>query len=238
MSSEQSAQEPVDGQSDSKPSAITRAVRWALSVNPSECRKKAVGLLRRYLQVGPSSGAQGGGGHSNGPTDRDIRRRIAEKVVGEFAKKGAAAGFITGMPANIAASVPMAIADTGTLLHFYSTINAMVGYLADPNYYEQENWQDDIIIILAGASQILRELAIEGEKHTAKTLIKQHIRKGALKALQRWILKWFGKKLTQRAIITKTVPIIGGGIGGTWNYFEVTIIGKRIIKYHFDELLN
>ena len=181
MSSEQSTQEPLHGQSDTKPSAITRAVRWALSVNPSECRIKADGLLRRYSRAEPSSGAQGGGGHSSGPTDRDRRRKIAEKIVGEFAKKGAAAGFITGMPANLAASVPMAIADTGTLLHFYSTNNALVGYLADPSYYEQEGWQDDIIIVLAGASQILRELAVEGGKQTAKTLIKQYIRKGALK---------------------------------------------------------
>lgn len=242
MSDEQTHYEQADQQDDVKQSSIIRAVRWAISIDPSECQKKTDSMLRRYSRKKDqsSSGRSGGqgGGKDGSPPDRERRRKMAEKIVAEYAVKGAAAGFATGMPANLAASLPLAVADTGTLLHFYCKVNAMVGYLADPHYYEQEGWQDDILIILAGASRLLKEIAIEGGKHTAKTLIKQYIRKGALKTLQRWVLKWFGKKVTQRAIISKTVPIVGGGLGGTWNYIEVRVIGKRIIKYHFDDSLE
>ncbi|GMU03899.1 hypothetical protein [Corallococcus caeni] len=50
------------------------------------------------------------------------------------------------------------------------------------------------------------------------TLIRRYISKGVLKALQRFALKYLGLKLTQRAIITKTVPLVGAGIGATWNH--------------------
>ena len=244
MSDDQLGHEPAPASEPEqvKQTAVIRAVRWALAVDPAECQTKANRLLRKYSDGEGGDRARqrsaGGGDKTGGPSDRELRRKIAEKIVAEYAKKGAVAGFATGMPANIAASMSLAVVDTGTLLHFYSKINAMVGYLANPHYYQEDGWQDDILVILAGASQVLREIAIEGSKHTAKTLIKQYVRKGALKALQRWILKWFGKKVTQRALIAKTIPIVGGGIGGTWNYLEVKVIGNRIIKYHFDDLLD
>ena len=49
------------------------------------------------------------------------------------------------------------------------------------------------------------------------------------------VLVWRHGQLTQRAIITKTVPIIGGAIGGAWNYTEIRMVGKRAIAYHFDD---
>ncbi|WP_147445601.1 hypothetical protein [Corallococcus aberystwythensis] len=53
-----------------------------------------------------------------------------------------------------------------------------------------------------------------------------------LKALQRFALKYLGLKLTQRAIITKTVPLVGAGIGATWNWVEVQRVGKRAVRYY------
>ena len=242
MAHEELGPEPASEPEQEKQTAIIRAVRWALSVNLTECQTKADSLVRKYSKrensIDQDQQGAGGGDKTGGPSDRERRRKMAEKIVAEYAKKGAATGFATGLPANIPASLSLAIVDTGTLLRLYSKINAIVGYLADPHYYEQDGWQDDIIIILAGASHLLKEVAVEGGKQTAKVLIKQYIRKGVLKTLQRWILKWFGKKVTQRAIIAKTIPIVGGGIGGTWNYFEIKVIGNRIIKYHFDDMLD
>ncbi|HXF07365.1 MAG TPA: hypothetical protein VNK45_02395, partial [Candidatus Acidoferrales bacterium] len=54
---------------------------------------------------------------------------------------------------------------------------------------------------------------------------------GRFKTFRKIMGKYFGIKVTQKGIITKTLPIIGGLIGGTWNYIEISGIKKRIIKY-------
>jgi len=44
-------------------------------------------------------------------------------------------------------------------------------------------------------------------------------------------LKVFGKRVLQRTFITKTVPIVGGVIGAGWNWIEIKLQGKRVIRY-------
>ena len=60
---------------------------------------------------------------------------------------------------------------------------------------------------------------------------EKYLTKETLKQFQKIMLKYFGIKVTQKGLITKTLPIVGGLIGGTWNYFEVSGIKKRTINY-------
>ena len=55
--------------------------------------------------------------------------------------------------------------------------------------------------------------------------------KETLTQFKRVMLKYFSMKVTQRAVITKTLPIIGGLIGGTWNYVELRVVGRRTYVY-------
>ena len=48
------------------------------------------------------------------------------------------------------------------------------------------------------------------------------------------MLKYFGLKVTQKGLITKTLPVVGVLIGGTWNYIEVGMVRNRTIKYFCD----
>ena len=43
-----------------------------------------------------------------------------------------------------------------------------------------------------------------------KVLIRKYINKDVLKTLVRLALKYLGLRLTQKAIISKTVPVVGG----------------------------
>jgi len=52
-----------------------------------------------------------------------------------------------------------------------------------------------------------------------------------LKAFQKIMLKYFGIKVTQKGVTTKTLPIVGGLIGGAWNYIEDGSIKRRITDY-------
>jgi hypothetical protein len=48
------------------------------------------------------------------------------------------------------------------------------------------------------------------------------------------MLKYFGLKVGQRAVISKSLPIVGGLIGSTWNYAELRIVGRRAYDYFAD----
>lgn len=85
-------------------------------------------------------------------------------------------------------------------------------------------------------SQFLRELGIRGGMGVTRAAIKKYLSKETLKKFKKIMLKYFGKKVTQKGVITKTLPIVGGVIGGAWNYWEVTVIRKRTISYFEKQL--
>ena len=41
-----------------------------------------------------------------------------------------------------------------------------------------------------------------------------------------------GIRLTEKAIATKAVPIVGAGIGAAWNCVEIQAVGNRAVAYH------
>jgi len=64
-----------------------------------------------------------------------------------------------------------------------------------------------------------------------RAAIKKFLAGNALKQFQKVMLKYFGLKVTQRGLITKTVPIIGGVIGAGWNFGEIHLVGRRVYRY-------
>jgi hypothetical protein len=65
-------------------------------------------------------------------------------------------------------------------------------------------------------------------------LIRKYISRELLKAIIRFAARYLGLKLTQKAILTKAIPLVGGVIGATWNWIEVKRIGARGMKYYTD----
>ena len=47
----------------------------------------------------------------------------------------------------------------------------------------------------------------------------------------------FGRRVTQRALITKTIPFVGCVIGGAWNAVEAEVIRNRTLRYLTDQSL-
>ena len=54
-----------------------------------------------------------------------------------------------------------------------------------------------------------------------RVLVKKYISKETIKQFQEIMLKNFRIKVTQKAVITKTLPNTGGFIVGIWNYIAV-----------------
>ena len=38
--------------------------------------------------------------------------------------------------------------------------------------------------------------------------------------------------MAKKAVVTKTVPLVGAGIGAAWNWVELEAVGKRAIRYY------
>jgi hypothetical protein len=210
-----------DDRKDKPDNKLVKAFSWATTVDPEAC--KAIAEAKRRTMVGKTP------------------REVARAIVSSYARKGGLEGFVTGLPTNLFIAFPGALADAGVLLRFFATMSGTLGYLANPDYFDDPDWRHDLLVTLAGAAtigKIFQELGMNFSKQAAKQLIRKYISKEFLRALKRWVLKWLGKKITQRAIITRALPIVGGLIGGAWNYVEIRTVGGRLVNYHFDGTLS
>jgi hypothetical protein len=199
---------------------LVKALQYVLDVNPDDVRQDVEALRR----------ARPG----------DSTRALARRVVGRKALKAAAEGAATGAASHPAAMVPAAMIDLTYVLRSYAHMNAVVGYLRNPAFFDDPEWKDETLLLLAGpaaVARILMRAGVTAGRQLTKALIRKYVGKEVLRALKRFVLKWLGVKVTQRAIITKSVPFVGALIGGTWNWFEVKAFGKRVVRYHFEETL-
>lgn len=197
---------------------LAGALKWAISVNPDDIR--AYVAKKREAHADTSN------------------RDLADSIVATYATRAGAVGFATGLGTNPFVMFGSALGDMAIILRMYSFLTAAVGYLSDPKYFEDPDWEDDALLMMAGPKAISRAMQVAGVelgKQTTKRAIKTYLSKGVLQAVKRLVLKWFGKKVTQKMILTKAIPVVGGIVGGAWNYAELRIVGRRIVAYHFDE---
>lgn len=196
---------------------IMQVLKKVLHVDPFECR----GVVESRRAQHPT----------------ESPRELAQRIVSSYARKGAVEGFGAGLPSNPFTMVPAALADLAVVLHFYAKMTAAIGYLADRDYFDDPDWSNDALVMLAGpkvVSRVLKEAGIKVGERLTRSVIRKYLSKGVLRALKKWMAKWLGVKLGQRALISKAVPIVGGFIGGAWNFVEISAVGKRIIAYQFD----
>ncbi len=48
----------------------------------------------------------------------------------------------------------------------------------------------------------------------------------------RMITRHLGFELTRKAVLEKTAPLVGAGIGAGWNWVEVGVVGERALHYY------
>jgi len=211
----------VAGGDDPEDRRLAKAILWALKVDPEDCLAAATWKQREH--------------------PGDSARQIGDRLVKSLARKGALEGFGSSLPSNPFIATGAAFGDMFYMLRQYAALNATVGWLADGHYFDDPDWKHDCLLVLAGASavgQALKAAGVAAGEQASRRLVKKHLSKAALRPARRLVFRWFGKKVTQRAVITKMVPLVGGLIGATWNYAEMRVVGARIVKYHFDELLD
>ena len=159
----------------------------------------------------------------------------ARAAVKSARKWGAAAGATTGLAASPLTMLPAAVADMMAMLRIEGRMAGTVAALLDPeSLNDPAAFRRDIIrVIFPGAvSQALRKVGVRVGEHATKQLIAKYASRALMKEMGEQAAKRLGVRLTQKAVATKAVPLVGAGIGGAWNWLEIQAIGKRAIEYH------
>jgi uncharacterized protein (DUF697 family) len=187
----------------------------ALIPDPRDCAEKAAQLRKAYPKL----------------SEEDLAKKAVKQAKTLLAVAGAGSGLVT----NPLAMVPLAATEMGVVLNREARLAGVVAALLEPDVLKDEDaFAADVLAILfpGAVSQALSQFTIRAGQQTSKVLIRKYVSKDVLKRIIQFAAKYLGIKLTQRAIITKAIPIVGAAIGGTWNWLEVQALGKRAISYY------
>jgi hypothetical protein len=201
--------------------ALTKALEWVVEIDPPAIVASVKAEREKYPNM------------SN--------KKLAEKAFSSARWKASATGFATGLPANPWTAVPAATLDVAVTLKTEVAAVARAAVIYDENFFDDEDAKWELLIPVFGlnvASQAFRELGIRGGMGVTRAGIKKYLSKETLKQFKKIMLKYFGIKVTQKGVITKTLPIVGGIIGGGWNYIEVGRVKKRTITYFENSLAS
>ena len=183
--------------------------------DPLECRNAAAALVAQHPGV---SGAA-----------------LARYAIGSAQNWAAGAGAATGAAANPLIALPAALADMAAVLRIEGAMAGTVAALIDPASLDDPAvFQADILaVVFPGAvSQALRQLGVRWGRRITKQLIRRYLTEGLVKSVTRFSSRYLFVHLTEKAIVSKTIPLVGAGIGAGWNWLEVKAVGTRAVHYY------
>jgi hypothetical protein len=201
--------------------ALVKALEWVVDVDPAEMQWTVNQLREQRPGLDPSG--------------------LARHIFSRARWKAAATGVATGLPANPWVMFPAAVADATAVLRIEAKAAAKTALIYDPRFFDDENARWELLVPLFGlhtTSQFLRELGILGSMGVTREVIRKAAASHGFCAVRNVAAKYLGVQLTQRAVVSKVLPVVGGAIGGAWNYAEVTLLGRRCINYFSGNISN
>lgn len=193
---------------------IEQILSWLIP-DPQDCRKAADDLRLSDPNVSPE--------------------KLARKAVKDSRKWAASIGAATGIAANPVTMLPAAVADMAGMLKLEGKLAGTVAALIDPDSLEDHDlFRKEVLrIIFPGAvSQALRKLGVRAGEDLTKDAVRKLLTRETSKELIERAAKMLGIRISEKAIATKAVPIVGAGIGAAWNWVEIHAVGSRAIEYH------
>jgi hypothetical protein len=163
------------------------------------------------------------------------REELARHAVASAQGWAASAGAATGVVANPLIALPAAVADMAAVLRIEGTMAGTVAALLDPDSLDNPNTfpADVLAIVFPGAvSQALRQIGVRWGQKITQELIRRYLTEGLMKSVTRLASRYLFVHVTEKAIVSKTVPLVGAGIGAGWNWLEVKAVGTRAIHYY------
>jgi hypothetical protein len=169
--------------------ALMRVLEWVIDIDSAAIAASVVAERNQHPEL----------------TDK----QLACKAFSQARWKAISAGIATGLPVNPWVAVPAATTDIAVTLKTEVYAAARTAIIYDESFFDDEEAKLELLIPVLGlnvGSQFARELGIRGGMGITRATIRKYLSKETLKAFQRIMLKYFGVKVTQKAVITKTVP--------------------------------
>lgn len=161
--------------------------------------------------------------------------QAAELAVKQSRKWAVSIGATTGAFASPISMLPAAFADAVAMMKLEGKLAGTIAALLDPeSLSDPAAFRRDIFrsVFPGAVSQTLRKMGVRAAEASAKSAVRRITTHAATKELTERATKSLGVRLTEKALASKTVPLVGAGIGAAWNYAEVHAIGRRAIDYH------
>lgn len=162
------------------------------------------------------------------------RDQLIERLTRRARWWGAGVGFVTGVGSNPWAALPAALADVTAVLHAEVRLACRIALLFDPQFLDDPEPPYELLVPIFGtraASELAGRAVIQGGRAVTQRMLQGLLARGGALQLRNWMLKYLGLRVTQRGVVTKLVPIVGGVIGGSWNYAEMSIVAGRVQRY-------
>jgi hypothetical protein len=182
---------------------------------PSECRAAAEKLRKEHPGESPQD--------------------LAQRAIAEARRWAAGAGGVTGAAANPLIMVPAALADIAAVLRIEGTMAGTVAALLDEEVLDDKAaFEADILsIVFPGAiSQALRQIGVRAGQRLTRNLVRKYFAERLVQSAAGFATKRLFLHVSERAIVSKTVPIVGAGIGAGWNWLELHAVGRRAVGYY------
>ncbi len=110
-------------------------------------------------------------------------------------------GVLTGLPSNIWVSVPSATADVAYVLKQEIIAAARCATFVDEHFFDDPDARWGLLVPVFGMdvpSQFVREGAVLGAMGATRQAIRAVLHKETLEAFKKFMLKYFGIKVTQK----------------------------------------
>ncbi|MGE5608927.1 MAG: hypothetical protein ACM359_06720 [Bacillota bacterium] len=196
------------------PTSLADLLAFAIPAS-EKCREEAAALVAEH--------------HAESP------EQVAQHAVAQAKRWAAAAGSATGAVASPLIMVPAALADMAAVLRIEGAMAGTVGALLEPSSLnDPEAFRADILaIVFPGViSQALRQFGLRAGQRLTQQLIRKYLTEGLVETASRLAAKRLMVQVSERAIVSKTVPLVGAGIGAGWNWLELHAVGNRAIRYY------
>jgi hypothetical protein len=192
---------------------IAELLEWAVP-DPEACRRRAEELRRRHPTLDEAA--------------------LCGMAVGRAQKIAAGTGAATGLASTPMTLVPAAAADAAAMLRIEGELAGTIAALVDPPALDDvEQFEIEVLAVLFPQvmSQALRAVGVRGAQAFTQAVVRRQLNRGLGKAVAKLAAKRLGVRLTEKAVLTKALPLVAVGVGGGWNWFEARAVGRRAIGY-------
>lgn len=143
-------------------------------------------------------------------------RKLGRQMMLEYSLLSLGEGALTALASGPVLAIPAALVDTAFILRMAARLNGCMGLLANPEYFSDDRWRADAVALIGN-----------------DPVTQQGARRTALQVTNRVALQ-----LASRAGVRRLIPVLGGIVGGAWNFLEIRALAARIFDYHFDDSVS